>query len=309
MHQFATLSRNPATKEATLHVTGSGPWTLQAHKPSGGGPLLEGTGPGAFRLPERAPAWARFRLETAGGSAIVAERQLPMAGGYNFRDLGGFAGADGKHVAWGKFFRTDDMANLTKADCAYLASIPIVTVVDFRTGKEKAKAPDTLPETVTKALHYPVAPGFLNPGNGNSRCDNADEFMLAVYRDLVLNEAITATYRRFFAHVQNGEDLPLSFHCSAGKDRTGFAAALILAALGVDRDVILADYEASNTCLGGKYAAIIAANPADAGLYTVKPAFLLQALALIDEKYGSIEQYLTEALDVDIQTMRARYLY
>ena len=305
---FAAISRNPATKEGTLHVAGSGAWRFFAHDSSGGELLLEAAHPGVFPLPEASPRWTRFELETPEGRIPVAERQLPMAGGYNFRDIGGFAGVDGKHVAWGKLFRTDDMASLTKADCAYLASIPLVTVVDFRTETEKADAPDKFPESVVNALHYPIAPGFLNPEGSTKQYADSDDFMLGIYHDLVLDEGITATYRRFFNHVQNAANLPLSFHCAAGKDRTGFAAALVLFSLGVDKEAILADYEASNAYLGDKYAAIIATYPDQSGLYIVKPAFLMEALSLIDAKYGSMERYLTQALDIDIAAMRALFL-
>lgn len=308
--RFASLTRDPETKAATLRVAGHGPWTLFNQGAHGNTELLlQGAEPGTYPLPDEVTRWTLFRLETPGGDAILAERLLPMAGGYNFRDVGGLTGAGGKHVRWGKLFRADDMGGLTKADLAYLASIPIKTVADFRTDAERAATPDKLPASVVNAPHLPVAPGHLNPSSASVEYGSTDAFMMAIYRDLALDDAITAVYRRFFSHVQCESDLPLLFHCSAGKDRTGFAAALILLALGVDKDTAMADYEASNEHLGDKYAPLIAANGGQGGLYTVKPSFLLAALDGIQTKYGSVETYLETALNVDIQAMRARYLF
>ncbi len=213
-------------------------------------------------------------------------------------------------MAWGKFIRTDGLNTLTDADLAYLASVPVATLVDFRTDQEAWRSPDKIPDSVKTVVHLPIAPGHLSPDSGKQieEYDSPDEFMLDMYRDLALDKGITGAYRRFFARVQEKSGPPLLFHCSAGKDRTGIAAALILFTLGVEWEVILADYMASNVCLRDKYAAIIKGKPALQGLFTVKRIFLEEAFALIEAEHGSITGYLETALGVDIAAMRRRFL-
>ncbi|CAK7009082.1 MAG: hypothetical protein DELT_00368 [Desulfovibrio sp.] len=311
MPQGFAITRDAATKAATLVVSpkgaAAGPWEVFARGANSGAPVAFGTQAGDFPLPGK--KWTLFAVRQNGETHCIAERRLPMRGGYNFRDLGGFAGHGGKHVAWGKFFRTDDLKNLTEDDTAYLASIPLATIIDFRTQHECDRAPDTVPPGVKKTLHYPVMPGNLGPRGPNPHdYPSMDAFMLAIYQGLVREPEVTATYKAFFAHVQTAGDIPLLFHCAAGKDRTGFAAALILAALGVDREIIFSDYEASNVYLGSKYASLIKDNPEKNGLFTVKREFLAESFRIIDEERGGMETYLASDLGVTIAWMRETFL-
>lgn len=233
-----------------------------------------------------------------------------MRGGYNFRDLGGFAAADGKQVALGKLFRADSLGQLTDDDLALLNAIPITTIVDFRTEAEKTRLPDKLPGSVKHLLHYPIQPGGIDPREpgvdfGN---DGGYGFMLKVSRELVLDKDIAATYRDFFQHVQQRSRLPLLFHCSAGKDRTGIAAGLILLSLGVDKEQVLADYMASAVFLQGKYDDIMARHPDKHELFGVRPEFFFAAVQAMEEHSGSVEEYLTGTLGVDLRRMRSLFL-
>ena len=323
MHtDIASITRDPATKAALLAVTATGPWALFAGPDETridfSRPVACGTVPGTTSLPGSAqgaaPAWACFALvmEHHPGDTplLLAEWRLPMAGGYNFRDLGGFSGAHGKRVAWGKFIRADGLSDLTDADLAYLSSMPVATLVDFRTEEEVTRWPDKIPTSIETMLHLPITPGNLTAGKHKKyeEYDSPDEFMLDMYRHLALDNHVAAAYRAFFARVQAEDGPPLLFHCSAGKDRTGVAAALILFALGVDRETILEDYETSNSCLDGKYASLLRERPDLAGLLTVKRAFLEEALALIEAEYGTIPDYLENVLDVDIAALQRRFL-
>lgn len=317
--EYARITRDPATKIATLTVSRNGAWELFAGKSLAGvdfsRPVASGAGPGEQTVP--LPGWACFALRMEGEKdrepLFLAERRLPMAGGHNFRDLGGFSGAGGKRVAWGKFFRTDGLATLTEADLAYLASIPVAAIVDFRTAEEDERSPDAIPASVKNVARLPIAPGYMSDRAVKNLEDYAtpDDFMFEMYRDLALDAGITDSYRQFFALVQAGEfrdNLPVIFHCSAGKDRTGFAAALILHALGVDKRTILADYEVSNRYLEDKYAPYIVGKPHLKGLFTVKKAFLEEAFRLVESAHGSLETYLETVLDVDIAAMRRNFL-
>ena len=109
--------------------------------------------------------------------------------------------------------------------------------------------------------------------------------------------------------MQDSTRVPLLFHCSAGKDRTGTAAALILYALGVDEAIIMEDYLASNHYLGDKYAKELEQNPGLKPVLTVKREFLQAAIDRIKQDHGSVENFLVKVLHVDIPKFKARYLY
>jgi protein-tyrosine phosphatase len=225
-----------------------------------------------------------------------------MAGGFNVRDIGGLPGADKMRVFRGKILRADDLKNLTPEDQAYLAGLPLRTVLDFRLERETALFPDLLPSCVERYLSRPIVAGGRNPEAAEFAQEEADVFMMDIYRYLALDEKPLAIYRELFQLLQWEEEaLPLLFHCSAGKDRTGFAAALILFSLGVSEETVLKDYLASRGCLAGKY-------PSSTGIFSVREIYLQAALEEIVRVHGSLDGYLQKALAVDPQRMRNLYL-
>ncbi|MDL2283584.1 tyrosine-protein phosphatase [Oxalobacter sp. OttesenSCG-928-P03] len=316
-NDIAFITRNKKTKEAVLHVEKDVPWKIHAGKSTGKTAdlplILSGDKAGTYPLPVDRARHACFTFLTAEETLVLAENHLPMTGGYNIRDLGGYRGADGKRVAWGKFFRADDLAHLTDEDVAYLASIPITTVFDFRTQREVDFAPDRLPSTVKNIVHRPLAPGNVAPSEIQDgkfgAYDDTATFMHVVYRELVASESINAVYREFFAHIANENELPILFHCTAGKDRTGIAAAFLLFALGVDKETILQDYIDSNRYLSGKYTRLTQDNPQLAVLYSVTPGYLLTAIETMEQTCQTVENYLSHVLEVDLAALRAKYLY
>ncbi len=314
MMDACMIIRDKETKAASLVIQENGPWRLYAGpRPFAVDlerPVLDGDAPG--RYPVRVDPGTRSYFVVALNDRAVplAERLLPMAGGWNFRDLGGIPAGDGRRTAWGKLIRADGLNGLSDADLAYLASVPLTTIADFRNEHEAAKSPDRIPPSVKRHLHLAITPGRLEAGNPKAifASPAGDEFMEEMNRTLALDPRIQAVYREFFSKVQHEENLPLLFHCSAGKDRTGFAAALILLSLGVDREAVLADYMASERHLAGKYDDLMTRYPDHAALFMVKPSYLEAALDAIDERYGSVERYMREALDVDIEKMKALFL-
>ena len=118
-----------------------------------------------------------------------------------------------------------------------------------------------------------------------------------------------AQYKEFFKYVQDANTLPLSFHCSAGKDRTGVATMLILSALDVDKETIMKDYLLSKDYIASKYSSFLKIYPQIAPLVTVDEKYLNAAYDAIDKKYGSMTKFLTETLGIDIQKMKELYLY
>jgi len=252
-----------------------------------------------------------FQLVTDESKTILSEQHLPMYGGYNFRDLGGIRTSDGKYVKWGKIFRSDDLHELTPGDLDYLSSIPLTSIVDFRSEKEMQIAPDKNPASVKKNYPFSITPGNLTSAESVSGFSIAqmDSVMMNMNELLVSDSACITQYKDFFELLQNEDNIPLMFHCSAGKDRTGMGAALFLFALGVDEETILKDYLLSNVYLRGKYAKYIAEKPNLKPLFEVKPQFLMEGIDKMKNDYGTPQKYIEEVLGVDIQKMREMYLY
>ncbi|NDW09940.1 tyrosine-protein phosphatase [Dysgonomonas sp. 520] len=308
---IATIERNKDTKKASLKIETDGKWTLYSgltvESIDFSKPVAEGEGSGTFALNVPDSVRSYFQLETTNGKAILAERHLPMTGGYNFRDLGGFKTKDGKYVKWGKVFRSDDLHHLTDQDLQYLASIPVVTIVDFRSDEEIEPAPDKNPPSVKNNFALSISPGNVIDFMTTSK--PAEELMKDLNVQLVTDSLYIAQYKEFFYLLQNKDDVPLMFHCSAGKDRTGMGAALFLYSLGVDEKTIMEDYMMSNVYLGDKYAEYIEKNPNLKSLFEVRAEYIGAAMDQIKKDHGSVEKYLTDVLGVDLPKMREMYLY
>lgn len=310
------IIRDKQTKAASLQINTNGKWELYAGNSVDNidfsKTIAMGEGSGIFPL--NVPADERFyyQLITPEGNAILADSHLPMTGGYNFRDLGGIKNKDGKYVKWGKIFRSDDLNHLTDDDLKYLGSIPLVSIVDFRSEEERKAAPDKNLANLVRNYEYSIAPGnLMNAATFNNEIitvGGMDTLMMKLNELLVTDSVAIEKYRDFFALLQNG-DMPLLFHCSAGKDRTGMGAALVLSSLGVDEEIIVNDYLMSNTYLDTKYAKYKEENPAMESLFSVKPEFLKAGLAQIKKDYGSVDNFLTKVLNVDIDKMKELYLY
>lgn len=287
-----------------------------------------------------AEAFARpyflLKDESDGTILRVAERLLPLERGSNFRDLGGYRAADGRYVRWGRIFRSGAMPVLSDADIRYFAGLGIATVVDLRSAEERELAPDTIlsqPGVRYFASDYSMASifGRLMPAPGGNTAVPRQEAsgMTLLYRDWLVS--LAPQFREMFASLLAGEG-GLVYHCSAGQDRTGVGSALILAALGVPREVILADYHLStpsrrpehempkidparfpNNAMAAYFAkASTAEVPKARPLYDARGvAFLAATFDEIDTRWGSVEHYLDDVLGigaVELAELRADYL-
>lgn len=237
-------------------------------------------------------------------------RRLPLSGCYNFRDLGGYPTSDGRRVKWKLIFRSDDLNSLTPSDVTYLSSIPIRTVVDFRSQMEIDMAADKMSSLAAKYYQLSIDPGNLSDLRNfvNLKSADVEGKMQQMSEDFVTQDVAIAQWKAFFGLLQDGENEPLVSHCSAGKDRTGMAAALTLFALGVDQSVIMDDYLLSNDCLTGKYQSYIDRYPELNSLFVVKREYLQAGIDKIEQLYGTPENFLTEKLGVDIPKFRDIYL-
>lgn len=310
----ALIVRDKYTKKARLVIEAEGDWSLYAGTTTDNinkvQPILSGNGSGEFPLNVSTSIRIYFELLNGDKSLVFSERHLPMAGGYNFRDLGGFRTKEGRTVKWGKLFRADELSNLTDEDLKYLSSIPVTSAIDFRAQAEARRFPDRLPPTVHYTYPIAITPGNLSTEGvkSNMQKKNIDAHMKNLNRLLVSDPGCVRAYRIFFAIVQNHLSAPLIFHCSAGKDRAGMAAALVLFSLGVDEETVMEDYLTSKIYLSDKYDAFVAKYPRAEPLFTVKRMFLQAGINQIKRDHGTVMNYLTKVLKVDIVRMRRLYL-
>ena len=225
-------------------------------------------------------------------------RSVPLQGASNFRDLGGYAGLQGRPLRWRRLFRSDHLGALTPSDQSALAGLGVGRVCDFRGAEERLAAPCAVPGAVVHAL--PIEPTVvqrlterLAAGATLSPLEMVG-LMQQTYRDFVHHN--TPRFAALFAHLLD-KDEPLVFHCTAGKDRTGFAAAMILMSLGVPRSVVMEDYLLTNALLKVP-PQVGSALPDDvrAVLYRVQADFLNAALDVVDRDHGGVDAYLTQGL-------------
>ena len=249
-------------------------------------------------------------MENTLNAIALNERTLSLDGGFNFRDLGGIINKDEQVLGKGLLIRSDDLANLTDNDLELLNDYPIRTIIDLRTTYERSKNPDHIPNSCNHEVHLDISSGHFENLVKQFRqgISNPREFMCNIYEDFVLDETCQTQYKKFFDIIQHKNRTPILFHCTAGKDRTGFATAMILAALKVDFEQILEDYLASNIYLEQKYAHILKINPDYKYLIEVYPEYLEKSFDTIKKNFGTIEYYLSNILGIDLQLMEDLYL-
>lgn len=225
-------------------------------------------------------------------------RSLELSGATNFRDLGGYVGHGGRTVRWRRLFRSDHLAELTSRDLAVLADIGLSRTFDFRGREESAAASYLLPGVVQHAL--PIEPtvvqnirSMLDSGRALREPD-AVALMQETYRAFVVDNS--ARFEELFQHLLE-DDRPSVFHCTAGKDRTGFAAALLLRALGVDEHTVMADYLLTNELYRRpRVASTDLPLEVLQVVWRVQAEFLEAALHAVEKDYGGLPRYLERAL-------------
>lgn len=319
--------RDAETKNVVLNVKTNEVWELYAGLTAENidvtRAVLSGASKGEFDVNVEPDKRYIFQFQTIEGQAFVSEKHLPIKGGYNFRDMGGIKNKENRFVRWGLLFRTDEMNKLTEADLSYIASTGLQTVFDFRTVSEKEggmegmmpPAPDKLPASVKNVYELPIAAGNIFSEEMIDRIrmgatqEELTEVMKNTYRELVGEDEYVKCYKEFFSYLQNKDYIPVSYHCSAGKDRTGVAAMLIYSALDVDKEIIMEDYMLSKQYIAGKYDSYLKIYPQIAPLVTIREEYLEAAYEMIEQKHGNMNKFLTEVLDIDISKMKELYLY
>lgn len=240
-------------------------------------------------------------------------RVIPLEGTTNVRDLGGWPTRDGRRVKFGHVFRGARLARITEADRQSLQALGVRTVVDLRGADERAKLPNGSHgfTEVSLAIEPSIGPRLREMAEkGDGTAEEMRTLMARAYATYAIEWA--AQYRALFALLQSETRTPLLFHCTAGKDRTGFGAALILAALGVREEAIREDYLATNG-LWVPDEEIGATLPPEAArvLLSVHGSLLAAAFDAIHQWHGTLEAYLQERLGLDadrLEALRVRLL-
>jgi protein-tyrosine phosphatase len=257
--------------------------------------------------------------------AMVAERLVPLAQGSNFRDLGGYPAAGGKHVRWGLIYRSGGQPLLSDEDVAQVKALGVTQLVDLRSDEERELAPTRLDGIPYTAIGYSMMDLLAQSGMTGQMRNGAD-----VYHRLPA--LLTPHLKVIFADLLSRR-APIVYNCSAGQDRTGFVTAMVLSALGVPREQILADYHLSTTYRRPQFEmprldpAAHPDNPVAKlfAQYQRQPngnapeplkdaqghAFLTGAFEEIEARYGSVDGYLQKAVGLtpqDIQRLRLLYL-
>ncbi|WP_150293052.1 tyrosine-protein phosphatase [Sphingobium estronivorans] len=247
---------------------------------------------------------------------LTPEGCLPLESAFNLRDFGGYATADGRCVKRGMLYRSGTMALLTDADADHLRSFGIKAICDFRRPNERTAEPTLWhgAEVDYFCRDYSESSGLLGEilKRDGATASDMRETMIAMYRVIPVDHA--ESFSAMFARIAGGR-LPLLINCSAGKDRTGVGAALVLAALGVPRATIIADYLATNDhanwdwLLAQRDTLVARARGTRADvldpLLKADAAYLDALFATLDDAHGGIDGYLTDVLGVDAAAREA----
>ena len=249
-------------------------------------------------------------LNQEGDTVIVSDTRIPLEGAINFRDIGGIPTRDGRFVRWGMVYRSDKLSGLSDEDMAYLNSLDLATVYDFRSEKEVAEAPDELPSGDIDYIHAPIYFDVEDTAgiraqilSGSMTPDETANILIEGNRLFATDMA--PRFQPFIDCLLEGKG-PIVYHCTSGKDRTGFATMLLLSALNVGKDTIIQDYMLSNYYRHElnnerlrklRYAQIIK-RKLDVNTLTplmvVDRRYIESAYTAIEEKFGSVEAFLEE---------------
>ncbi len=244
-------------------------------------------------------------------SFLINGRRLPLSEAVNFRDIGGYETSDYRTVKRGLVYRSDHLSRLTEKDQQLLQRLRFKMVCDLRTVREQHNFPDLLPPDGSIHLQsLPVQANDFDPATVMDRLKAGDDswlsmdFFIKLYQSYL--DDFGPVWGKVFNLAASHHNLPLVFHCTGGKDRTGICAALLLKALGVPEASVISDHDLSNVYNAERLQPIYAKFAA-IGIGPKKVAPYLQApieplIAMFDhlkKKYGTIEDYLLTKAGLD----------
>jgi protein-tyrosine phosphatase len=223
------------------------------------------------------------------------ERIIDLQGAVNFRDLGGYATADGQRTRWRVLFRADGLSELTEPDLSILRELGIRTVVDLRSGQEVEQSRFNVDAHPVTFHHFPFIKALPNA----EEFERAPGFLGTQYTEM-LDMATPQIVGALAALAADGA-LPAVFHCTAGKDRTGLLSALVLSLLGVPEETVVADYALSGAAMARLRAKLIEKYPdgksliADSdAIFSADPSNMVTLFAHLRARYGTVAGYAAE---------------
>lgn len=236
------------------------------------------------------------------------KRFIEIKGVYNVRDIGGYITSSGRKIKWNKIFRAGKISKVLESEIEKMKALQLTSICDFRTTEEQAKSPDQWPDLEQINRHsFPVGEGRHDKFNWKEKTDfgtGKESHLYKANQSYVLENA--ATYKDFFELLLNDQNYPLLYHCTAGKDRTGFATILLLSALGVDQKTIIADYLLTNEFLEKYFWKEMEAASIKHGfdLEAIKPILIASedyiqgAFDAIEKHYGTMDRFLLEEIKI-----------
>lgn len=248
----------------------------------------------------------------------------------NLRDMGGYKTTNGATIARGLVYRSNQLYNISASDMLLLAKLNLKSDFDLRTATERKAKPDELPTGVRNVWLDVMAddptsgpanlivllsdPQKANTDLGDGKVE--DMFKVA-YRQFISLPSAQIAFRELFLSLGDKNQLPALFHCTTGKDRTGWAAAALLTLLGVPMETVMEDYLRSNDYILPMYQTDINNFVAAGGqasipqaLFGVKEEYLNAAFDEMKTKYVTIENYFSEGLGITVvQQTALRNLY
>jgi protein-tyrosine phosphatase len=252
-----------------------------------------------------------------GPAVVAADRRVPFKGIQNFRDLGGYRTRSGRVVRWGLVFRADALHGLSAGDLALYGELGLRVVYDLRRDLEREQLPNPVPSRPLTITGQPAGaePAALAAAAVRLTTADGERLLLDMYLGLLEHSA--GQIGELYTGLVASDGLPAVFHCHGGKDRTGIVAALLLEALGVERETVLDDYELTaryrrhehQESTFGRLLESGMTPEAAAGVLSAPRWAMAQALDDLDRRYGGVEAYLTGPAGVvaaDLRILRER---
>jgi protein-tyrosine phosphatase len=246
-----------------------------------------------------------FTAETQLGKRLIQlERSI------NIRDIGGYTGLNGRKVKWGMVIRSEELAHLSDNDVKYFENFNLQHVFDFRNEEKARRQSDRLPSFT----HYHLIPIFESFNFGVKKPDfrqpgSVDLFMRTIYK--VQTEERAQSFATVLKYLTEPLDFPILYHCTNGKDRTGFMTYLILGILGVPDAIIISDYTLTNLTFDESFDLLGNIMSEELGIENhhlwefcgVKPDWLRISMDYINTNFGNVETYLLSETDLTIDDL------
>jgi protein-tyrosine phosphatase len=236
---------------------------------------------------------------------LTSVRRIALGGVKNFRDLGGYPTRDGRHTRWRQVLRSDGLHKLEDGELAAFAALDVGTVIDLRRDDEREEQPHRFP---CVCIPLPSRKATATPGVTLEERRDGERWLFDEYCTML--ELGGPLFGELFTLVAEAP-APVVIHCMGGKDRTGLTVALLLDYLGVERAVVLDDYELTSKYLGVEHIPDVVAmfvdngiaRPAAEGMLSAPRWAMNDALAILDDQFGGIERYLRTSGAMDDETL------